>query len=260
MLVCPGSGLGDHVCRWRDLCEACTQLHQNLFSLSRVDSILGSTGALPALNPHLVYKAPVPVEIIFQFIIQSHSTQGTLLFVPLCILKPWLRLIEAFTMAPSLEEPIVSSNPAPIVVPTKGVAGGNKFGYVPGRTHVEEHTSYEYDDLLPSFPNIHWEPLEEIYHEDRGIHGDPKFRNLLQDASNVFDYNPKIGTEIHGLDLANLTDAQRDDLARLVAYRGVVFFRDQKNLDVDAQRNLGKHFGRLHKVSHILLGFKKPKY
>lgn len=150
-------------------------------------------------------------------------------------------------MAPSLEEPIVSSNPAPVVVPTKGVAGGNKFGYIPGRTRVEDHTSYEHDDLLPSFPNIHWEPLEEIYHEDRGIHGDPKFRNLLQDASNVFDYNPKIGTEIHGVDLANLTDAQRDDLARLVAYRGVVFFRDQKNLDVDAQRNLGKHFGRLHK-------------
>ncbi|KAJ5924532.1 TauD-domain-containing protein [Penicillium verhagenii] len=152
-------------------------------------------------------------------------------------------------MAPSLEEPIVASSPAPIIVPLKGVAAGNKFGYVPGRTLVKEYTSYDYDDLLPSFPNIHWKPLEEIEHQDRGISGDPKFRNLLQDASNVFDYNPKIGTEIHGVDLANLTDAQKDDLARLVAYRGVVFFRDQKNLNVDAQRNLGKHFGRLHKHS-----------
>ncbi|KAJ5647830.1 hypothetical protein N7490_004202 [Penicillium lividum] len=150
-------------------------------------------------------------------------------------------------MAPSLEEPVVSSTSVPLVFPVKGVAAGNKFGYVPGRTCVEEHTNYEYDDLLPSFPNIHWEPLEEIYHEDRGIHGDSQFCNLLQDASDVFDYNPKIGTEVHGVDLANLTDAQRDDLARLVAYRGVVFFRDQKNLDVEAQRKLGRHFGRLHK-------------
>ncbi|KAJ5718447.1 hypothetical protein N7488_004093 [Penicillium malachiteum] len=151
-------------------------------------------------------------------------------------------------MAPSLEELIVPSTPvAKLVVPTKGVAGDNKFGYIPGRTIVEKHTDYEHEDLLPSFPDIHWAPLEETVHEDRGIHGDPKFRNLLQDASAVFDYNPKIGAEVHGVDLANLNSAQRDDLARLVAYRGVVFFRDQKNLDINAQRDLGRHFGTLHK-------------
>ena len=152
-------------------------------------------------------------------------------------------------MAPSLEEPIVPSTPGvQRVIPTKGASGDNKFGYVPGRTLVENHTTYDHDDLLPSFPDIHWAPLQETEHEDRGIHGDPKFRNLLQDASAVFDYNPKIGTEVHGVDLANLTDAQRDDLARLVAYRGVVFFRDQKNLNINAQRDLGSYFGTLHKV------------
>ena len=151
-------------------------------------------------------------------------------------------------MAPSLEEPIVASPADKLVVPVKNVTVENKFGYAPGRTNVEEHTDYSHEDLLPSFPDVHWDPIEQIPYEDRALYGDPKFRNLLQDATDVFDYNPKIGTEVHGVDLANLTDSQRDDLARLVAYRGVVFFRNQKNFDIEAQRALGRHFGKLHKV------------
>lgn len=151
-------------------------------------------------------------------------------------------------MAPSLEESVAPTTRGQFTVPKKAVAEDNKFGYVPGRTAVEQHDAYEHVDLLPSFPDIHWDPIEHVPYEDRGIRGDPKFRNLLQDATAVFDYNPKIGTEIRGVDLSKLTDAQRDDLARLTAYRGVVFFREQKHFDIEAQRELGKYFGRLHKV------------
>lgn len=152
-------------------------------------------------------------------------------------------------MAPLLEEPVAPSTLKQFTTPKKVVAGDNKFGYVPGRTAVEEHDNYAHDDLLPSFPDLHWGPIEHIPYEDRGIRGDSKFRSLLQDATAVFDYNPKIGTEIHGVDLSKLNDAQRDDLARLIAYRGVVFFRNQKEFDFEAQRELGKYFGKLHKVS-----------
>lgn len=119
--------------------------------------------------------------------------------------------------------------------------------YEPGRTTVESHEDYEYDELRPSFPDVQWEPLTEVPYYDRGTRGDPQFRNLLSDATDIFDYNPKIGTEIHGIDLAELTDAQKDDLARLVSIRGVVFFRNQTDLDIDAQRKLGQYFGKLHK-------------
>lgn len=119
--------------------------------------------------------------------------------------------------------------------------------YEPGRTVVESHDFYELEDLCPSFPNLHWEPLSEVPYHDRGIHGDPRFRNLLDSATDAFDYNPKIGTEIHGVNLAKLTDAQKNDLARLISTRGVVFFRNQTDLDVDAQRELGAYFGKLHK-------------
>ncbi|KAJ5783153.1 Taurine catabolism dioxygenase TauD/TfdA [Penicillium paradoxum] len=143
-------------------------------------------------------------------------------------------------MAPSLEEPVVTvtTSPAKFAVPvvTKGLVGDNKFGYQPGRTPVTQHHNYAHEDFLPSFPNIQWPPLEQTPYEDKGL-----------DATAVFDYNPKIGTEIHGVDLSKLDDAQRDDLARLIAYRGVVFFRSQKNFDIEAQRQLGQYWGKLHK-------------
>lgn len=151
-------------------------------------------------------------------------------------------------MAPSLEEPVTPTTLNQFTVPKKEVAEDNKFGYVPGQTTAKQHDHYAYEDFLPFFPDIHWGPIGHISYEDRGIRGDSKFRNLLQDAAAVFDYNPKIGTEIRGVDLSKLNDAQRDDLARLVAFRGVVFFRGQKNFDIEAQRELGKYFGKLHKV------------
>jgi taurine dioxygenase len=134
------------------------------------------------------------------------------------------------------------------VVPKRELAQATKLQYEPGRTVIEKHDSYAYEDLLPSFPDVHWDPIEEAPYQDKGLQGDPKFGNLLGCATDIFDYNPKIGTEIHGVDLNKLTDAQKNDLARLIAVRGVVFFRGQDNFDIEAQLELGRYFGRLHKV------------
>ncbi|ORX95795.1 hypothetical protein BCR34DRAFT_498230 [Clohesyomyces aquaticus] len=122
------------------------------------------------------------------------------------------------------------------------------LNYVPGRTVYKSHDeSYEFEHLRPHFPKVTWPELKEVPYHDKGLEGHPEFKNLLRSATDVFDYNPKIGTEVHGVDLANLTDAQKNDLARLIATRGVVFFRDQKNFDINAQRELGQYFGTLHK-------------
>ncbi|PGH03488.1 taurine dioxygenase [Blastomyces parvus] len=145
-------------------------------------------------------------------------------------------------MAPSLEEPI---HPQPQREPI--TAKQRTLRYEPGRTVVEDDENYPYDDLLPSFPNISWEPIGKVPYHDKGILGDDKFRNLLDAATDVFDYNPKIGTEIHGVKLAKLTNDQRNDLARLIAFRGVVFFRGQDDFDIEAQRDLGRYFGTLHR-------------
>jgi taurine dioxygenase len=88
--------------------------------------------------------------------------------------------------------------------------------------------------------------LEKVTYNDKGLLGDPSFKNLFANATDVFDYNPKLGTEVHGVDLANLSDAAKNDLALLIATRGVVFFRNQRNFSIDAQRKLAAYYGTLH--------------
>jgi sulfonate dioxygenase len=153
-------------------------------------------------------------------------------------------------MAPGLVDPAFQSSDAaaPVASLKQSVKPSNTHSYVPGRTTITQHDdTYEFEDLRPRFPELHWPALEEIPYADKGILGDVNFKNLLSSATDVFDYNPKIGTEVHGVDLANLTDLQKNDLARLIATRGVVFFRNQKNFGIEEQRALGQYFGQLHK-------------
>lgn len=59
---------------------------------------------------------------------------------------------------------------------------------------------------------------------------------------------PRVGTEIKGLQLSELTAVQKDELALLIAERGVVVFRGQdfKDIGVEKQKEFGSYFGRLH--------------
>lgn len=49
---------------------------------------------------------------------------------------------------------------------------------------------------------------------------------------------------MHGLQLSQFTDQQKNDLALLAAERGVVFFRNQ-DLDPYQAVEFGRHFGPL---------------
>lgn len=163
-------------------------------------------------------------------------------------LFPRRRISKLQIMAPSLEV-LYEENPVKLTdkyIPIKPLSS-TVSSYIPGRTVVEKHESYDYEDLKPSFPDKQWPPLEQVPYNDKGLLGDPSFKNILANAADVFDYNPKVGTEIHSVDLANLSDAAKNDLALLIATRGVVFFRNQKSFDVDAQRKLGAYYGNLHK-------------
>ncbi|KAF7312515.1 Alpha-ketoglutarate-dependent taurine dioxygenase [Mycena indigotica] len=106
--------------------------------------------------------------------------------------------------------------------------------------------TYAYAQFKPSFPDISWPPLTEVAVSDRGLLADPAKKSLLSAASKVRHLTPAIGTELLGIDLRQLTDAQKDELALLVAERGVVFFRDQE-IDVYGQLDIARHFGPLHK-------------
>lgn len=101
-------------------------------------------------------------------------------------------------------------------------------------------------DTTTKFP-----PTQLFEHDDRGRHADPSKPNLLsKDNQDVkaAKLTPRIGTEITGLQLSQLTDVQKDELALLIAERGVVVFRDQdfKDIGPEKQKDFGKYFGRLH--------------
>jgi len=153
-------------------------------------------------------------------------------------------------MAPYLQEQTASATPSTDTIKVKAstqVTPTKPLVYEPGRTIAETHENYPHDHLLPTFPDLKWAPLTEHTYSDKGLLGSPSFSSLLATATSIRDYNPKVGTEITGIDLANLSSEQKNDIARLISTRGVVFFRNQKNFDIQAQRELGKYFGELHR-------------
>lgn len=53
---------------------------------------------------------------------------------------------------------------------------------------------------------------------ERGLLADPKKSNLFSAASKIKHLTPAIGTEIRGIDLRQLTDAQKDELSVFLHY------------------------------------------
>ncbi|KAH9928390.1 alpha-ketoglutarate-dependent sulfonate dioxygenase [Fomitopsis serialis] len=98
---------------------------------------------------------------------------------------------------------------------------------------------YQYAKYKPYFPDVHWEPLGPQEVTERGLFADPEKKRFQH-------LTPALGTEISGIDLRQLSDKQKDELALLIAERGVVFFRDQE-INVHEQLELGRYWGPLHK-------------
>lgn len=108
-------------------------------------------------------------------------------------------------------------------------------------------------DFLPTWdPTEKYDPLTFHTYEDPGLRGDPEFSNLLSQGIDgqvtLKKITPKLGTEISGIQLSQLSDASKDDLALLVAQRGIVVFRDQDFSSNGPQFvvDYAKHFGKLH--------------
>ncbi|OAD76127.1 hypothetical protein PHYBLDRAFT_143110 [Phycomyces blakesleeanus NRRL 1555(-)] len=94
-------------------------------------------------------------------------------------------------------------------------------------------------------PTTTYPELEPFKHVDVGHRADPKKASLYDNAEKIFDLTPNVGTEIHGIQLSKLTNQQKDDLALLIAERGVVFFKKQ-DINIVQGEDLGRHYGPLH--------------
>jgi taurine dioxygenase len=83
----------------------------------------------------------------------------------------------------------------------------------------------------------------------RGNNG-PRYRHLTEEGTpyetvTVDKLTPIIGAEMGGVDLANPSNRQMDEIHRALAENLVIFFRDQK-LTQAQHLDFGRHFGELH--------------
>ncbi|KAI8620347.1 hypothetical protein BC830DRAFT_1059367 [Chytriomyces sp. MP71] len=98
----------------------------------------------------------------------------------------------------------------------------------------------------PSFPKYKYPPLQDYEHVDVALKAEKEKSSILAIPGVKFtDLEPAIGTEIEGIQLNQLNEQQRRDLALLVAERGVVFVKAQ-DATADQLLDIGRFFGRLH--------------
>ncbi|KAJ4172427.1 hypothetical protein NW754_002626 [Fusarium falciforme] len=114
------------------------------------------------------------------------------------------------------------------------------------------HNKYKYGAYLPVYDETTtFPPLQSFEFNDRGLVANKAKSNLFPEGNSevqVSKITPVIGTEIRGLQLSQLNDLQKDELALLIAERGVVVFRDQdfKDIGIQKQKEFGRYFGPLH--------------
>ncbi|VBB76726.1 Putative Alpha-ketoglutarate-dependent sulfonate dioxygenase [Podospora comata] len=114
---------------------------------------------------------------------------------------------------------------------------------------LKGHKAAKYPHYLPTWnPNDKYPPLQPFEHYEHGKDADPSFPNLLPESTAVTHLTPTIGTEVKGIQLSTLSDAGKDELARFVAERKVVAFRDQdfRDLSIEQALEFGGYFGRHH--------------
>jgi hypothetical protein len=111
---------------------------------------------------------------------------------------------------------------------------------------------YKYANYLPVYDNTTvFPPTEPFKVTDKGSLADKAKPHLFSTNNpevSITKLTPRIGTEIKGLQLSQLTDAQKNELALLVGERGVVVFRGQdfKDIGPQKQKEFGEYFGKLH--------------
>ncbi|KAJ9148396.1 Taurine catabolism dioxygenase TauD/TfdA [Pleurostoma richardsiae] len=164
-------------------------------------------------------------------------------------------------MAPSAVETVTTTETQAPPVPLKlhstlNNAGDRGYGRLFDRKFDKEaeqgekgHSAAKYPNYLPTWnKDQKYPPLEPFEHYDHGKDADTSYPDLLPQGTKVVNLTPTIGTEVRGIQLSKLSNAGKDQLARFVAERKVVAFREQDLADLPIQEALdfGGYFGRHH--------------
>jgi taurine dioxygenase/sulfonate dioxygenase len=122
------------------------------------------------------------------------------------------------------------------------------------RVSDKEYKKSKYAEWLPTWdPNEKYEPYADDFNDgyrDPALDADPDFKQLFPKDKDITlnKLSPKLGTEVHGVQLSSLNSTGKNELALFVAQRGVVVFRDQdlKEKGLEFNKQFGEHFGPLN--------------
>ncbi|EGW32418.1 uncharacterized protein SPAPADRAFT_61485, partial [Spathaspora passalidarum NRRL Y-27907] len=109
----------------------------------------------------------------------------------------------------------------------------------------------KYPDFLPTWdPSVKLPSLKFEKYIDPATRADPSFPNLFPKGGDytVKRITPKFGSEIDGIQLSQLNDQAKDELALLLAQRKVLLFNEQDFAEQGPKKvvEFGKYFGNLH--------------
>ncbi|EGW33862.1 uncharacterized protein SPAPADRAFT_148020 [Spathaspora passalidarum NRRL Y-27907] len=113
-----------------------------------------------------------------------------------------------------------------------------------------QHLS-KYPEYLPTWnPSQKFPPYKFQKYYDQGLLADSKLSNLFPKDGDyqVKKLTPRFGSEVSGIQLSELTNEAKNDLARFVAERGVVAFRNQdfNSKGPEFAIKFAEYFGPLH--------------
>ncbi|OJJ42693.1 hypothetical protein ASPZODRAFT_137081 [Penicilliopsis zonata CBS 506.65] len=111
----------------------------------------------------------------------------------------------------------------------------------------ESFPNTNYPEYLPTWDKIWFDPLPAFDYEDPALRVTDKSKpNLLTPGVAVSHIQPALGSVVNGVQLSQLSDAAKDELALLVSERKIVAFPDQDLIDAGpaAQEAFMRYFGK----------------
>jgi sulfonate dioxygenase len=117
--------------------------------------------------------------------------------------------------------------------------------YVRVARESEGHTAYPH--YLPTWEKVWFDPLPPFDYSDPALRVTDKTKpNLLTSNARVSHIQPSLGSIVEGVQLSQLSDAAKDELALLVSERKVVAFPDQDLIDAGPakQAEFMRYFGK----------------
>lgn len=110
----------------------------------------------------------------------------------------------------------------------------------------ESQSKTKYPEYLPTWEKIWFDPMPPFEYHDPALRVEDKSKPNLLRGAKVTHIQPWIGSVVEGVQLSQLSDKAKDELALLIAERKVVAFPDQDLIDAGPERQYEfmRYFGK----------------